>query len=148
MHNLLDYMELTERTPAEFASKWGMSVSIGAGVRNVYNGMEDIMKSIAKDIDGYVPGGEVWHQDLLDQMAAESSERDPLLDAELYDGMCALKSFRHVVNHNYGAALKLEKVYENLDILKGCYDRFIETVRNLEASFSDDDEPTEEDWSF
>jgi hypothetical protein len=33
-------------------------MTIGGGVRNAYNGMEDIPKAIAKDIDGYVPGGE------------------------------------------------------------------------------------------
>jgi hypothetical protein len=44
--------------------------ALALGVHNIYNGIEDVMLSIANDIDGYVPIGESAHQDLLDQMSA------------------------------------------------------------------------------
>jgi hypothetical protein len=77
--NLRDFVRLVAVTPKEFSSPWGTAMTIGGGVRNAYNGMEDILKTIAKDIDGYVPGGENWHQDLLDQMAPNRMSGLPFL---------------------------------------------------------------------
>jgi uncharacterized protein YutE (UPF0331/DUF86 family) len=143
--NLRGFVQLVAVTPKEFSSPWGTAMTIGGGVRNAYNGMEDILKAIAKDIDGYVPGGENWHQDLLDQMAAESDVRPVVLGTELYEQMVALKGFRHVMNHNYGTTLKLDKVRENLAILQQTYPQFVEAITSIEAAFSTDCESDADD---
>src|SRR5690349_6161045 len=134
--NLREFVQLAAVTPKEFSSPWGTAMTIGGGVRNAYNGMEDILKTIARDIDGYVPGGENWHQDLLDQMAAASDVRPAILGTDLHEQMVALKSFRHVVNHNYGMALKLDRVRENLAVLQQAYPQFVEAITSFEAAFS------------
>ncbi len=80
------------------------------GIHNIYNGIEDVMLSLANDIDGYVPTGEPAHQDLLDQMsAAIDGTRPALLDSKLYDLLVELKGFRHVVRHRYGFDLDPKK---------------------------------------
>jgi len=136
--NLRDFVRLLAVTPEEFSSPWGTAMTVGGGVRNAYNGMEDILKAIAKDIDGYVPSGENWHQDLLDQMAAESDVRPAVLGTDLYEQMVALKGFRHVVNHTYGIALKLDKVRENLAVLQQAYPQFVAAITSFEAVLSAD----------
>ena len=35
--------------------EWGALAAVSSGIHNVYNGIEDILLSIAKDIDDYVP---------------------------------------------------------------------------------------------
>jgi hypothetical protein len=52
--------------------------------------------------------------------------------------MVALKGFRHVVNHNYDTTLKLDKVQENLAVLRQAYPQFVEAITLLEATFSAD----------
>jgi hypothetical protein len=129
MQNLTDFVDLTKRIPAEFTSSWGASITIGAGIRNVYNGMEDIIKTVARRVDAYVPDGDQWHQELLDQMAAASPTRPALVSREAYQNLTSLKSFRQVVNHNYGSAIKQEKVMENLVLLNETYGPFVLDIR-------------------
>ena len=105
--------------------------------------MEDILKTLAKDIDDYVPGGDNWHQDLLDQMAAESGVRPAVLGADLYEQMVTLKGFRHVVNHNYGTALKLDNVQENLAVLQQAYPLFVRAINSFEMVFGAESVPDE-----
>ena len=52
------------------ANEWGRGSALALGIHNIYNGIEDVMLNLANDIDGYVPTGELAHQDLLDQMSA------------------------------------------------------------------------------
>lgn len=59
--------------------------ALALGIHNIYNGIEDVMLSLANDIDRYVPTGESAHQDLLDQMSAKiDGKRPALIDSELY----------------------------------------------------------------
>ena len=132
---LHEFVRLVALMPTEFASPWGTAMTVSGGVRNAYNGMEEILKTLAKDIDEYVPVGENWHQDLLDQMAAESDMRPAVLGNDLYEQMVILKGFRHVVNHNYGTSLKLDKVKENLEVLQQAYPLFVQAIGSFEMAF-------------
>lgn len=109
------------------------------GIHNVYNGIEDILLTIAKDVDDYTPTGGSAHQDILDQMAAEiASTRPAMLDRALYDGLFELKGFRHLVRHRYGIDLKPEKVIENLELLRTVFPAFVDAVTRLEQVLSED----------
>jgi len=82
------------------AGDWGAASAISLGVHNIYNGIEDILLSLARDVDDAVPGGATMHQDLLDQMVTEiAGIRPAVLDSELYESLSELKSFRHLVRH-------------------------------------------------
>src|ERR1700761_1744264 len=37
---------------------WARGSALALGIHNIYNGIEDVMLSLANDIDGYVPTGE------------------------------------------------------------------------------------------
>lgn len=118
---------------------WGALAAVSSGIQNVYNGIEDILLSIAKDIDIYVPTGGSAHQDILDQMAAEiAGVRPPLLDTELYEALFELKGFRHLARHKYGFDLKPEKVVTNLALLKSAFPAFIDAVTRLERTMRSD----------
>lgn len=122
------------------AGEWGPVSAVASGIHNVYNGLEDILLSLAKDVDDYVPTGSSAHQDILDQMAAViDGVRPVLLDPALYDALFELKSFRHVVRHKYGMDLKPERVIANFELLKTAFPRLVDAVARLERAMKDDD---------
>lgn len=119
---------------------WGAVSAVSSGIHNVYNGIEDILLSIANDIDDYVPTGGSAHQDILDQMAADiAGTRPALLDLTLYDGLFELKGFRHLVRHKYGIDLKPEKVIANFELLKTVFPGVVDAVTRLERAMREDD---------
>ena len=118
---------------ALLAGDWGATSAISLGVHNIYNGIEDILLSLARDIDDDVPGGTTMYQDLLDQMVAGiDGIRPPVLDANLYESLSELKGFRHLVRHRYGFDLKPDKVRDNLERVAVALPAFIEAVCSLE----------------
>jgi uncharacterized protein YutE (UPF0331/DUF86 family) len=126
---------------------WARGSALALGVHNIYNDLEDVMLSLANDIDGDVPTGESAHQDLLDQMSAAIEGRRPaLLNSELYGLLIELKGFRHVVRHRYGFDLDPPKVDENLARARKAFAAFVEAVAGLERAMTeekkDDEEPS------
>src|SRR3546814_13517234 len=76
------------------------TTAVSLGIHNVYNGVEDVLLSLANDVDGLVPSGPTMHQDVLDQMSAEvAGTRPAVLDAELYQSLRDRKSTRLNSSH-------------------------------------------------
>lgn len=126
---------------AELANgDWGPLAAVSSGIHNVYNGIEDILLAIAKDVDDYVPTGASAHQDILDQMAAEiAGTRPALLGTELYNALFEIKGFRHLVRHKYGFDLKPDRVAANMELLKSAFPAFIDAVARLETAMRNGD---------
>jgi len=120
---------------------WGAMSAVSSGIHNVYNGIEDVLLSIARDVDDAVPTGASAHQDVLDQMAADvAGTRPALLDRGLYEALTELKGFRHLVRHRYGFDLKPDKVIENLQLLQNIFPAFIAAVTELERTMREGDD--------
>jgi hypothetical protein len=67
-----------------------------------YNGLERVFENIAKEIDGYLPRGEQWHQELLSQMGKEiQGVRPAVISEQTLNQLDEYRSFRHVVRHIY-----------------------------------------------
>ena len=132
-----------ERREAVVGDAWDAVTAAGSGVHNVYNGIEDILQTLAKDIDGSVPDGPSMHQDLLDQMAAGIAEvRDPLLTEEMHRNLSELKNFRHLVRHRYGIELDGAKVMQNVDLVRRVFPDFVGAIVEFEDTLLA--EPAEE----
>jgi uncharacterized protein YutE (UPF0331/DUF86 family) len=120
--------------------EWGALSAISLGIHNVYNGIEDSLLSLARDVDGLVPSGPTMHQDVLDQMSAEiDGIRPSVIDTELYESLTELKAFRHLVRHRYGFDLKADKVIENLDRIREAFPSFVDAVVRLEKTMAAED---------
>lgn len=114
---------------------WEPTSAISLGIHNIYNGIEDIMLSLAKDIDGLVPSGSTTHQDILDQMVSEiSGTRPAVIDIDLYESLTEFKGFQHLVRHRYGFDLRADKVPDNLDRIRQALPAFLEAVVSLERT--------------
>lgn len=61
---------------------------------------------VAERVDGSVPRGANWHQELLQQMAAElPGARPAVVDADLAQRLEEYLGFRHVVRNAYAQRL-------------------------------------------
>ncbi|UVK46704.1 hypothetical protein BPNPMPFG_002406 [Mesorhizobium sp. AR07] len=119
--------------------EWGAVAAVSLGIHNVYNGIEDVLLSLANDIDGLVPKGPTMHQDVLDQMSVEiAGIRLAVLDPELYESLSELKGFRHLVRHRYGFDLKTDTVQENLDRVKEAFPSFVGAIVSLERTLTEE----------
>lgn len=141
-----NYLEEIKK-PGHLVSEWARTSTLALAVHSVYNGIEDVMLSLANDVDGYVPTGESAHQDLLDQMSVAIERKRPaVVGPELYGLLVEVKGFRHVVRHRYGLELDPRKVDENVDRIRKAFPAFVQVLIHLErvmtAEQKDEAEPS------
>lgn len=70
-------------------------------LNSFYNGIENIFKRAAVELDDGLPGGEFWHKELLDAMTQPTSRRDRVISHELRGRLKEYMEFRHVFRHAY-----------------------------------------------
>jgi hypothetical protein len=79
-------------------------------------------------VDGNVPSGANWHQELLDQMSRETAGARPAVISEgLRDKLRGYQGFRHVVRHVYSYHLNPAKIKTLVETLS-------ETFRETDAA--------------
>lgn len=119
-HDLLDRVRDEEPDGTEL-------LACAALVHSFYNGVENIFKRIAREIDGLLPGGQKWHSDLLLQMGRQVGDRPAVISAELRLILGEYMDFRHVFRHAYSFDLSWPKMR---GLVVNCED----TLRELEAA--------------
>ena len=120
--------------PETDAVAWSRKASTAFGIEGVYTGIETILKTIAGEIDGYVPTGEDWHAKLLEAMALPiDGLRPPVLSATTHAMLNELRKFRHVARSNYGIDLTDSGVAENLDRMRTAVPAVERDLRAFEA---------------
>ena len=97
------------RLPEQF-NGWDKRV-VGSIMHDFYNGVERIFERIAVQVDGHLPAGERWHQDLLEQMAQpRPGVRGAVVDEQLAARLLEHLKFRPRFRHTYGPELEWEKM--------------------------------------
>jgi hypothetical protein len=75
-------------------------------VHGFYAGLERIFSVVAERIDGSLPTGPNWHQDLLRQMMVEMpGVRSAVLSPDLFPTLDRYRGFRHIVRNVYAYVL-------------------------------------------
>jgi len=88
-----------------------ISTAFALNLHGFYSGLEGIFERVASSIDGNVPAGANWHQELLDQMSREiQGVRPAVISPELKDKLEGYRGFRHVVRHVYSYHLNPAKI--------------------------------------
>ena len=100
-----------EEAPARY--RHGAEIEIARYLYEIYMGMENIFREIARDFDGDMPDGAEWHKALLKQMAAAREERPPLISQKTLGLLENLLGFRHVFTHIYSVKLNYEETEKN-----------------------------------
>lgn len=76
--------------------------SVALNLHGFYAGLERIFELIAGEIDGSVPEGKTWHQDLLKQMTLELKQvRPAVISRQSMNALDEYRGFRHVVRNIY-----------------------------------------------
>ena len=85
--------------------------SVALNLHGFYSGVERLFEKIAGSIDGSMPEGANWHQELLNQISIEvPGVRPAVISAELKEKLEEYRGFRHVVRNVYTYHLDPAKV--------------------------------------
>jgi HepT-like protein len=76
-------------------------IALASVLHSFSNGLENIFRAIAKEIDDDVPASAQWHRDLLNRMTETTDNRLPVLSAETSDRLSEYLGFRHFFRHSY-----------------------------------------------
>ena len=104
--------------------------ALAAMLHAFYNGIENILKRIAAEVDGRVPGGEFWHRELLEAMMKPNAVRPAAISDALSERLREYLEFRHVFRHAYTFDLRWEKMSA---LVHGCQDTLASFEVELEA---------------
>ncbi len=105
--------------------------SVALNIHGFYSGLEKIFEKVAAAVDGSVPQGVNWHQELLNQMALEIPDiRPAVLSEKTRDRLDPFRGFRHVVRNVYTYYLSPEKMRP---LAKGIRPVFKQVEKELRA---------------
>lgn len=114
---------------------------LALNLHSFYAAMESCFEDIARTVDGGVPGGANWHQELLQQMAAHMKGlRPPVIGRATRECLDEYRAFRHLVRNIYTFNLKPERLEALADDADACFvlckqdmEQFIDFLRELDA---------------
>ena len=116
-------------------SPGGYNVDAAAlNLHGFYAGLEHVFLIVAERIDGSLPSGAAWHQELLRQMAVElPGVRPAVISGQLATELDRYRGFRHVVRNVYAYVLDPRRVGELVEGLSPTLTR----MRTELAGFAD-----------
>jgi hypothetical protein len=85
--------------------------SAALNLHDFYTGLERIFQQIGATVDGEIPAGSGWHQQLLQQMERDLPDlRPPVLSAKSVAMLDEFLRFRHVLRNIYAFQFDPERV--------------------------------------
>lgn len=96
--------------------------SVALNLHGFYSGVERLFELIARHVDQSSPVGEMWHRDLLQQMAQEMANvRPAVISREKASSLDELRRFRHLVRNVYTFNLLPDKMKALISDLPGLW---------------------------
>lgn len=81
----------------------------GSILQSFYNGIENILLLISKNIDGSMSSQGKWHSELLPSMCKKTEKRPAVFSKKLLPVLADYMNFRHFFRHSYGYSMKWDK---------------------------------------
>lgn len=76
--------------------------AVAVTLQHFYTSLETAFKRVVKEMEGDLPSGESWYQDLLEIVCLEiEGVRPALISSQVKKDIDKLRRFRHVVRHGY-----------------------------------------------
>lgn len=83
----------------------------GSILHDFYNGVENIFRRVAQELNGGLPAGEDWHKQLLTDMSLDvKGVRPPLVSEDLKLKLQKYLGFLHIFRNVYGFHLEREQI--------------------------------------
>jgi len=93
-------------------------------LHSFYNGIENILLGIAKNIDKKTPSDPNWHKRLLSQMAEKNIARKPVLSEGMKNELKKYLTFRHFFRHSYSFHLEWEELEKLIKPIHQVWEKF------------------------
>lgn len=94
--------------------------AIALNLHDFYTGLERVLRYIAAEVDGHVPAGAEWHQELLRQMATPLPQiRPAVFSNATIKRLDEYLRFRHVVRHVYAFEFDPQRIRPLAEALAG-----------------------------
>ena len=101
LHRLLEtYRPLFEKCAVSAPNDIEIYALAGL-LHSFYNGIENIFKRIAEELDGQSPRSQFWHRELLDSMSQPREVRPAVISESLVERLDSYLDFRHFFRHSY-----------------------------------------------
>jgi len=85
--------------------------SVALNIHSFYSGLERVFEKISSAVDGSLPQGLNWHQELLNQMALEIPDvRPAVISEKTRQQLDTYRGFRHVVRNVYTYHISPDKM--------------------------------------
>lgn len=110
----ISFNELFEKCRLEEPSLIELT-AIGSVLHFFYNGIENIFKTIGKNIDGKLPQGHHWHSELLQQMSQDTFKHSSVISMGLKGRLSEYLAFRHFYRNSYSFFLKWNELKKLAD---------------------------------
>jgi len=94
--------------------------AIALNLHDFYTGLERILRHIAAEVDGHLPTGSEWHQELLRQMGIQLPRiRPPVFSEGTLKRLDEYLRFRHVVRNVYAFEFDPQRIRPLVEALAG-----------------------------
>lgn len=111
--------------------------AVALNLQSFYTGVERCLELIARDMDGAVPSGTVWHRDLLRQMAADRpGHRPAVISAAVLRRLDQYRALRHVIHNLYAVELEVDRLRSLAEALPDCAIALDADLHRFVAHFS------------
>lgn len=108
---------------AEETGDDGYLDGVALNLHSFYTVMESCFEDIARTVDGALPSGSNWHQELLQQMSADLKELRPeVIRRSTRDCLDEYRAFRHLVRNVYAFNLKPERLEDLASDAGRCFE--------------------------
>ncbi len=144
---LRKYSDLFSRLEEEREPSLIELTATASVLHSFYNGVENVLSRIDREIDPTMPAGPQWHRDLLTRMIASTPARKAVLSEELGHSLADYLAFRHFYRNSYSFFLDWGKMKKLVEDLGAVWMRFQQEIKALvEASGAriEKDEPGNE----
>lgn len=106
--------------------------ALGSFLHSFYNGIENILKRLAEEIDHSVPVGEQWHRALLKRMEqGVENIRPRVLRSETVDALEPYLGFRHFFRHSYTFEIDWQKLEPLVENIASVFKEFCSDIENF-----------------
>jgi hypothetical protein len=117
---------------------------VALNLHSFYTAIESLFQDIARTVDGALPEGANWHQELLLQMSAElKGSRPAVVRRSTRESLDDYRAFRHLVRNVYSFNLRPKRLSDLVDALHPCFsdvrhdlEEFSRFLMTLEESLS------------
>ena len=100
----------------------GYMDGVALNLHSFYTGIESIFEDIARTVDGALPEGANWHQELLLQMSADlAGSRHPVIRRSTRDCLDEYRAFHHLVRNVYTFNLRPKRLSDLTDGIRICF---------------------------